>query len=120
MIIAIGATGALNRANVDHLLERVPADDITVAIRDTNTAQRFATAAWPYDTATTPIRTPCQPRSTVPSPLGSDGFSTPATRELPSQQASLNQPWYQTPPSLNQPWYQHCSFFIATADDPEV
>lgn len=42
MIIVTGATGALNGATVDHLLERVAASDIAVAVRDTAKAQRFA------------------------------------------------------------------------------
>jgi NAD(P)H dehydrogenase (quinone) len=42
MIIVTGATGALNGATVDHLLERFPADQITVAVRDVAKAERFA------------------------------------------------------------------------------
>ena len=42
MIIVTGATGALNGATVDHLLERVPAEEIVVAVRDPAKAQRFA------------------------------------------------------------------------------
>ncbi|CAN5235988.1 NAD(P)H-binding protein [soil metagenome] len=42
MIVITGATGALNGATVDHLLERVPARDIAVAVRDLTKAQRFA------------------------------------------------------------------------------
>jgi NAD(P)H dehydrogenase (quinone) len=42
MIIVTGATGALNGATVDHLLERMPAIEITVVARDTAKAQRFA------------------------------------------------------------------------------
>ena len=42
VIIVTGATGALNGATVDHLLERVPAQDIAVAVRDVAKAQRFA------------------------------------------------------------------------------
>jgi uncharacterized protein YbjT (DUF2867 family) len=42
MIIVTGATGALNGATVDHLLDRVPAGEITVAVRDMSRAQRFA------------------------------------------------------------------------------
>ncbi|MET4781277.1 NAD(P)H-binding protein [Glaciihabitans sp. UYNi722] len=42
MIVITGATGALNGATVDHLLERVPAADIAVAVRDVAKAQRFA------------------------------------------------------------------------------
>ena len=42
MIIVTGATGALNGATVDHLLERVAASDIVVAVRDTAKARRFA------------------------------------------------------------------------------
>ncbi|RFA18273.1 NAD(P)H-binding protein [Subtercola boreus] len=42
MIIVTGATGALNGATVDHLLERMPASDIAVAVRDTGKAGRFA------------------------------------------------------------------------------
>jgi uncharacterized protein YbjT (DUF2867 family) len=42
MIVVTGATGALNGATVDHLLERVPADQIAVAVRDVGKAQRFA------------------------------------------------------------------------------
>ncbi|MEV7598661.1 NAD(P)H-binding protein [Kitasatospora sp. NPDC089797] len=42
MIIVTGATGALNGATVDHLLERVPSGDIAVAVRDPAKAERFA------------------------------------------------------------------------------
>ena len=42
MIVVTGATGALNGATVDHLLERLPADEIAVAVRDTAKARRFA------------------------------------------------------------------------------
>jgi NAD(P)H dehydrogenase (quinone) len=42
MIIVTGATGALNGATVDHLLDRLPADEIVVAVRDPAKAQRFA------------------------------------------------------------------------------
>jgi len=42
MIIVTGATGALNGATVDHLLERMPAGEIAVAVRDVAKAQRFA------------------------------------------------------------------------------
>lgn len=42
MIIITGATGALNGATVDHLLKRVAASEIAVAVRDPAKAQRFA------------------------------------------------------------------------------
>ena len=42
MIIITGATGALNGATVDHLSERVPGEEIVVAVRDPAKAQRFA------------------------------------------------------------------------------
>ena len=42
MIIVTGATGALNGATVDHLLNRMPASEIVVAVRDVAKAQRFA------------------------------------------------------------------------------
>jgi NAD(P)H dehydrogenase (quinone) len=42
MIIVTGATGALNGATVDHLLARVPAEEVVVAVRDPAGAQRFA------------------------------------------------------------------------------
>lgn len=42
MIVVTGATGALNGATVDHLLRRLPAGAIAVAVRDTAKAQRFA------------------------------------------------------------------------------
>ena len=42
MIVVTGATGALNGATVDHLLERLPASEIAVAVRDTSKAARFA------------------------------------------------------------------------------
>jgi NAD(P)H dehydrogenase (quinone) len=42
MIVITGATGALNGATVDHLLERVPAQDIAVVARDVAKARRFA------------------------------------------------------------------------------
>ncbi|WP_420031895.1 NAD(P)H-binding protein [Streptomyces sp. cg28] len=42
MIIVTGATGALNGATVDHLLERLPASEIAIVARDTAKAERFA------------------------------------------------------------------------------
>ncbi|HEX5204492.1 MAG TPA: NAD(P)H-binding protein, partial [Actinoplanes sp.] len=42
MIIVTGATGALNGATVEHLLERLPAGEIAVAVRDIAKAERFA------------------------------------------------------------------------------
>jgi NAD(P)H dehydrogenase (quinone) len=42
MIIVTGATGALNGATVEHLLERVPDQQVVVAVRDPVKAQRFA------------------------------------------------------------------------------
>lgn len=42
MIIVTGATGGLTGATVDHLLERVPTDDVVLAVRDPTKAQRFA------------------------------------------------------------------------------
>ena len=42
MMIITGATGALNGATVDHLLQRVPAAEVVVAVRDPAKAQRFA------------------------------------------------------------------------------
>ncbi len=42
MIIVTGATGALNGATVDHLLDRMPTSEIVVAVRDPAKAQRFA------------------------------------------------------------------------------
>jgi len=42
MIVITGATGALNGATVDHLLERLPVGEIAVAVRDTDKARRFA------------------------------------------------------------------------------
>jgi NAD(P)H dehydrogenase (quinone) len=42
LIIVTGATGALNGATVDHLLDRVPADEIVVVARHPAKAQRFA------------------------------------------------------------------------------
>ena len=42
MIVITGATGALNGATVDHLLDRVPAEEIAVVARDVTKAQRFA------------------------------------------------------------------------------
>lgn len=42
MIVITGATGALNGATVDHLLERKPAGEVAVAVRDPAKAQRFA------------------------------------------------------------------------------
>jgi len=44
MIIVTGATGALNGATVDHLLTRVPAAELVVAVRDPARATRFADA----------------------------------------------------------------------------
>lgn len=42
MIVVTGATGALNGATVEHLLSRMPASEIVVAVRDTAKAQHFA------------------------------------------------------------------------------
>jgi NAD(P)H dehydrogenase (quinone) len=42
MIVITGATGALNGATVDHLLQRMPAEDITVVTRAVEKAGRFA------------------------------------------------------------------------------
>jgi NAD(P)H dehydrogenase (quinone) len=42
MIIVTGATGALNGATVEHLLLRVPHEEIVVAVRDPGRAQHFA------------------------------------------------------------------------------
>ena len=42
MLVITGATGALNGATVEHLLARVPAQDIAVAVRDVARAGRFA------------------------------------------------------------------------------
>ena len=42
MIVITGATGALNGATADHLLDRVPAADLVVVARDTARARRFA------------------------------------------------------------------------------
>lgn len=42
MIVITGATGALNGATVDHLLDRLPADQLAVVARDPAKAQRFA------------------------------------------------------------------------------
>jgi NAD(P)H dehydrogenase (quinone) len=41
MIVITGATGALNGATVDHLLERVPASEVVVVARDVTKAVRF-------------------------------------------------------------------------------
>lgn len=41
MIIVTGATGALNGATVDHLLERVSPDEVVVVARDAAKARRF-------------------------------------------------------------------------------
>jgi NAD(P)H dehydrogenase (quinone) len=42
MIVITGATGALNGATVEHLLERIPADQIGVSVRDTAKSQDLA------------------------------------------------------------------------------
>src|SRR5882757_6673786 len=42
MIVVTGATGALNGATVEHLLKRVPAEQIGVSVRDVARAQHFA------------------------------------------------------------------------------
>lgn len=42
MIVVTGATGALNEATVEHLLKRVPAEQIGVSVRDVAKAQHFA------------------------------------------------------------------------------
>jgi NAD(P)H dehydrogenase (quinone) len=42
MIVVTGATGALNGATVDHLLECLPGSEIAVAVRNTAKAERLA------------------------------------------------------------------------------
>ncbi|MEV1048669.1 NAD(P)H-binding protein [Streptomyces sp. NPDC049916] len=42
MIVVTGATGALNGATVEHLLKRMPAEQIGISVRDTAKAQHFA------------------------------------------------------------------------------
>jgi len=42
MIVITGATGVLNGATAEHLLERMPADQIAVSVRDTAKAQHLA------------------------------------------------------------------------------
>lgn len=42
MYVITGATGALNGATVDHLLDLVPAEEVVVAVRDVARAERFA------------------------------------------------------------------------------
>ena len=42
VIVITGATGALNGATVEHLLKRMPADQIGVSVRDVSKAQHFA------------------------------------------------------------------------------
>jgi uncharacterized protein YbjT (DUF2867 family) len=42
MIVITGATGALNGATADHLLEQMPASEIAVAVRDVTKAERLA------------------------------------------------------------------------------
>ncbi|MEZ0109675.1 NAD(P)H dehydrogenase (quinone) [Catenulispora sp. EB89] len=42
MLVITGATGALNGATVEHLLERLPAEEIVVVARDVAKAERFA------------------------------------------------------------------------------
>jgi len=42
MIVITGATGALNGATVEHLLKRIPADQIGVSVRDVTKAQHLA------------------------------------------------------------------------------
>lgn len=42
MIIVTGATGVLNGATVEHLLDRVPSNDIGVSVRDPRRAQHLA------------------------------------------------------------------------------
>lgn len=42
MITVTGATGALNGATVDHLLARLPADELTVVVRDPARARHLA------------------------------------------------------------------------------
>jgi uncharacterized protein YbjT (DUF2867 family) len=41
MIVVTGATGALNGATVEHLLKRLPPEEIGVSVRDTVKAQHF-------------------------------------------------------------------------------
>jgi len=42
MIVITGATGALNGTTADHLLDRLPASEVVVAVRDPARAGRFA------------------------------------------------------------------------------
>lgn len=42
MIVVTGATGALNGATIDHLLDRMPESNVVVAVRNPAKAKRFA------------------------------------------------------------------------------
>ena len=68
MIIITGATGALNGATVDHLLERMPASEIVVvtsAIRPGPNTSRIAASECGAATTPTPAR--CRLRSRAPT-----------------------------------------------------
>ena len=68
MIVVTGATGALNGATVDHLLERFPADEIAVAVRDVGQGRSGSPSAGSASAAaTTPTRPRCRARSRAPT-----------------------------------------------------
>lgn len=77
MIVVTGATGALNGATVDRLLERMPADEIAVAVREKGKADGSRIEVSRSGTAITPIWPHCPVRSKVPI---SCCWSPPATR----------------------------------------
>ena len=82
MIVITGATGALNGATVDHLLERVPASEVAVVASATSRRPSPSpSAASRSAAATTPTRPRFPPRSTAPtSSCSSPRATRPRTR----------------------------------------
>ena len=67
MIIVTGATGQLGAQIVERLLERVPAEQVGVSVRDSARAQPSPTAACGSAAATSPTRARSTPRSRAPT-----------------------------------------------------
>ncbi|WP_255375931.1 hypothetical protein [Saccharomonospora sp. CUA-673] len=67
MIVVTGATGALNGATVEHLLERVPADRIGVSVRDAGRARHLSERGVRVRQAHTTIRPRSATRSRTPT-----------------------------------------------------
>jgi hypothetical protein len=145
MIVVTGATGALNGATVEHLLGRIPAEQIGVSVRDVAKAQHFADRGvrvrqGSYEDPTAlrhsfegaeqvllvssndrmPTRSACiASASTPPSRQGPSASSTPATRApeptVPSARRATT-----PPPSSSSPTPASPGPRCATASTPTV